>query len=158
MIKISFEATHDPACLTVTELMPYPLARVWLAQTEGLYVQQWWAPTDYENVEVDITTAEGGAWRILQRDPQGNQFSFYGKVETVEPERQLVISIVSELFPESTIRLTQDFAARDAGTVVVSTYEFESDEALGTYMALGGTERLREASSRLDALLAQMGQ
>ena len=103
MIKISFEMTDAPARLIVTELMPYPLSRVWLAETEGLYVKQWWAPSGYANDEVDITTVEGGAWRILQRDPEGNQFSFYGKVESSEHEEKLVISLVSEVWPDSTV-------------------------------------------------------
>jgi uncharacterized protein YndB with AHSA1/START domain len=109
------------------------------------------------NDDVDITTVEGGAWRILQRDPEGNQFSFYGKVESSEHEEQLVISLVSEVWPDSTVLITQDFIAREAGTVVVTTYEFDSDSALTTYLALGGTDRLREASAKLDALLAQIG-
>ena len=157
MIKISFEMTDAPARLVVTELMPYPLSRVWLAETEGLYVKQWWAPSGYVNDDVDITTVEGGAWRILQRDPEGNQFSLYGKVESSEHEEQLVISLVSEVWPDSTVLITQDFIAREGGTVVVTTYEFESDSALTTYLGLGGTERIREASVRLDTLLAQIG-
>ena len=156
MIKISFEVTDAPARLIVTELMPYPLPRVWLAETEGLYVKQWWAPTDYENDEVDITTVEGGSWRILQRDPEGNQFSFYGKVESVEHEQRLALSLVSELWPDSTVRIGQDFIAREGGTIVVTTYEFESDADLTTYLGVGGQDRLREASTRLDALLAQI--
>lgn len=158
MIKISFEATDAPARLVVTELMPYPAASVWLAETEGLYVQKWWAPTGYENTEVDITTAVGGTWRIIQRDPQGNQFSFYGKVEQVEAGEKLVISLVSEVWPDSTVMVSQEFIAREQGTAVVTTYEFDSDEALHTYLNLGGIDRLREASARLDVLLAQLEQ
>ena len=100
---------------------------------------------------------EGGAWRILQRDPEGNQFSFYGKVESSEHEEKLVISLVSEVWPDSTVIVKQDFIAREGGTAVVTTYEFDSDSALTTYLGLGGTERLREASVRLDTLLAQIG-
>ena len=158
MIKISFEVTDAPARLIVTELMPYPLSRVWAAETEGLFVKQWWAPSGYENDEVDITTQVGGSWRIIQRDPEGNQFSFYGKVDGVENEARLAISLVSELWPESTVLITQEFTARDGGTVVATTYEFDSDEALTTYLGLGGTERLREASVRLDGLLKLMSE
>ena len=146
----------EPPVLTVTEVMPYPLAKVWTAQTEGLYVKQWWAPAAYENVEVDLTLTPGGSWRVVQRDPEGNQYGFYGKVDRVEPERLFAVSLVSELYPDSEILLTQDFAASAAGTVVASTYAFDSQNALNTYLALGGIERLRGASQRLDALLAQL--
>jgi uncharacterized protein YndB with AHSA1/START domain len=156
VIDISFEAIIEPPCLNVTEVIPYPLATVWLAETEGLYVKQWWAPTDYENVEVDLTLEPGGAWRVLQRDPQGNQFAFYGKVEQVIKEELLVISLTSELYPDFPLLISQEFAATPTGTVVLSRYKFETQEALNTYLALGGPERLKGASARLDALLSQL--
>ena len=156
MIKISFEVTDAPARLTVTEHMLYPLDTVWLVQTEALYVQRWWAPAEYENVDIELTTEVGGPWRVLQRDPQGNQFSLYGKVVDVVPQERLVISITTELFPDTTIRLHQQFLGRDGGTSVVSTYLFDAEEDLSSYLDLGGIERLRGASARLAALLAQI--
>lgn len=156
MIKMSFEVTDEPPRLLVTERMPYPLESVWVAQTEALYVQQWWAPVGYQNTEISLSLTEGGSWRILQRDPEGNQFSFYGRVETVKPREQLVISLTSEVFPESTLRITQDFAATDGGTIVISSYEFASNDAVTSYLALGGIDRLRGASTKLDSLLSQL--
>ena len=156
MIKISFEVTDAPPRLIVTELMPYPLTSVWLAQTEALYVQRWWAPADYDNIDIELTTEVGGPWRVVQRDPQGNQYALYGRVEEVTPNEQLSISITSEIFPAATTHLTQQFLAREAGTVVVSTYSFGSDDELQAYLNLGGMDRLRGASARLDTLLAQL--
>ena len=39
---------------------------------------------------------------------------------------------------------------------MVSTYLFDSEEDLTSYLNLGGMERLRGASVRLDALLTQL--
>jgi uncharacterized protein YndB with AHSA1/START domain len=156
MIKISFEVTDAPPRLTVTEFLSFPLASVWLARTEALYVQRWWAPADYDNVDINLTTEIGGPWRVVQRDPQGNQYAFYGRVEEVTPQERLTITITSEFFPQATTQLTQQFFERDAGTVVVSTYLFGSDEELQAYLNLGGMDRLRGASGRLDTLLSQL--
>lgn len=153
MIKIAFEVTDAPSRLIVTEHMNYPLESVWLAQTEALYVQRWWAPAEYQNVDIDLTTEVGGTWRVLQRDPQGNQFTFYGKVVDVVPNEKLAITITSEIFPNSSLNLEQQFLAREGGTTVVSTYTFKSDDELQSYLNLGGMDRLRGASARLDALL-----
>jgi uncharacterized protein YndB with AHSA1/START domain len=156
VIDISFEATDEPVRLIVTEVMPYPIATVWLAETEGLYVQQWWAPKGYVNTDIELALTEGGPWRVTQRDPQGNHFSFYGRVERVDPLQTLEISLTSELFPEATLQITQEFAARGDETIVVSTYVFPDNAALTTYLALGGTDRLKDASEKLDVLLAQL--
>ena len=156
MIKISFEVTDAPTRLIVTELMPYPIESVWLAQTEALYVQRWWAPAGYVNVDTELSSEIGGPWRVVQRDPQGNQFALYGKVEAFEPTEKLAISITTEIFPDTVLHLTQDFAERSEGTVVVSTYEFANEEELTSYLNLGGMDRLRGASARLDALLTQL--
>ncbi len=156
MIKISFELTDEPPRLIVTELMPYPLASVWLAETEALYVQRWWAPTEYENTSIELASEVGGPWRVVQRDPQGNQFALYGKVLEVVPEARLAFALTSEVFPDATVHVMQEFAARGPGTVVVSTYSFSTEADLNNYLTLGGMERLRGASARLDALLAQL--
>lgn len=156
MIHIAFEVTDEPPRLIVTEKMPYAIDAVWRAQTEALYVQQWWAPLGYQNVDISLATDEGDGWRVVQRDPQGNQFSFYGKVEKFVPTEVLAITLTSELFPDSSIRLVQRFAGEGQRTLVTSTYEFQNDEDRDGYLDLGGLERLRGASVRLDALLAQM--
>jgi len=156
VIDISIEVSVEPPHLVVTEVMSYPLSSVWLAETEGLYVQQWWAPLGYDNVEVDLSLEPGGSWRVLQRDPEGNQYSLYGKVEAVEKERKLAIALVSELYPDATLTVTQQFATHPRGAVVVSDYAFPSESALNTYLALGGPERLKGASARLDKLLSQL--
>ncbi len=156
MIKISFEVTDAPPRLIVTELMPYPIESVWLAQTEALYVQRWWAPAGYVNVDTELSAEVGGPWRVVQRDPQGNQFALYGKVEEIVPRERLAISITTEIFPDVTLHLAQDFDAQDAGTRVISTYKFASEAELTSYLNLGGMDRLRGASARLDALLGQL--
>lgn len=156
MIKISFEVTDAPPRLIVTELMPYKVDSVWLAQTEALYVQRWWAPTDYENIDIELSNEVGGTWRVVQRDPQGNQYALYGKVEELTANERLAITITSELFPDVVLHLTQEFHAREAGTVVISTYAFDTDGELTAYLSLGGMDRLRGASERLDVLLTQL--
>jgi uncharacterized protein YndB with AHSA1/START domain len=156
VIHIAFELESDPARLVVTERMPYALDKVWRAETEGLFIQQWWAPVGYRNVEVDIGADVGGVWRVVQADPDGNQYSFYGRIiERVEAEK-LVLSLTAEIFPGTQLQITQQFAGVEKGTIVVSTYEFPSEYERDGYVSLGGMDRLRGASAKLDRLLTQM--
>lgn len=156
MISISFEIIDEPPRLISTERMPYPIDKVWLAETDAWYVQQWWAPTDYINDAVEIAMEEGGYWRVIQRDPEGHQFSFYGRVDKVIPRELFRMTLTSEIFPEDQILVTQQFVASGPGTIVATTWEFPNAAALNRYVALGGPERQKGASARLDALLSQM--
>lgn len=156
MIEIAFEVADEPPRLIVTERMPYALATVWLAQTEALYVQQWWAPIGYRNVDITLAVDVGDTWRVVQQDPQGNRFAFYGKVTAFEPQQRLQLTLTSEIFPDTQLTVEQVFSSKDRVTEVVSTYTFEDDVTRDSYLNLGGIERLRGASRKLDALLAQM--
>lgn len=156
MIHISFDVPSEPPSLIVTERIRQPLERVWLAQTEALYIQRWWGPEGYRNVTAEVNATVGGPWRVIQRDPEGNEYAFYGKFEEVVERERLVLSLTAELFPDVPLRLTQEFTASDKGAIVVSTYEFPDERARDGYLHLGGLERLREASGKLDALLREM--
>ncbi len=156
VIHISFEAPADPIALVVTERAPFPLARVWRAHTEALYLQHWWAPTDYVNVAVDFDPAPGRPWRISQRDPQGNEFAFYGRFDAVEPMRLISATFVSEIFADITTHLTIEFDASDDSTTITTTQVFPEEYQRTGYFDLGAIERLTGASKRLNALLKQM--
>lgn len=156
MIHISFDVPSEPPSLIVTERIRQPLERVWLAQTEALYIQRWWGPEGYRNVTAEVNATVGGPWRVIQRDPEGNEYAFYGKFEDVVPQERLVLSLTAEIFPDVPLTITQEFTASDKGTIVVSTYEFPGDFERDGYLALGGLERLREASRRLNALLRDL--
>src|SRR5690606_2698902 len=66
------------------------------------------------------------------------------------------MTLTSEIFPEDQILVIQQFVASGPGTIVATTWEFPNAAALNRYVALGGPERQKGASARLDALLSQM--
>ncbi|WP_062527115.1 SRPBCC domain-containing protein [Demequina rhizosphaerae] len=155
-MDISFEAPAEPPVLVSTTRLAFPLPRVWTAVTEPLYVQQWWAPHGYVNRSVDMDVEPGGAWRVVQSDPEGNTFSFYGRYDKVEPQSQLTYTFVSELFPDVLTWMRIDMGETPAGTMLVTSHMFPDDYHRTGYLNLGGVARMRESAERLEALLRSM--
>ncbi len=155
-MDISFEVPAEPFVLVETARLAYPVSRVWTAHTEPLFVQQWWAPHGYTNRSVDIDLKPGGSWKVVQADPEGNAFSFYGRYDQVEPRSTVSSTFISELFPDVVTWLRVDMAETPGGTVVATSHRFPDEYHRRGYMNLGGVERMREATERLDALLRTM--
>lgn len=155
-MRRTFVLPEDRTVIEMTEIVSAPRDRVWVARTEPLYVAQWWFPMGYSNPIVDIDLVEGGNWRIVQRDPDGRELSFYGKFLTIEPQSYVVQTFISELFPDATMHITSTYADHPRGTQVVTTYAFASETDRRGYINLGGVERMAESSAQFDRLLAKM--
>ena len=156
-MRREFALPAEIAAIVMTEEVAHPIERVWTARFEPLYVANWWRPLGYVNPIVELDVVTGGAWRISQRDPEGNEFAFYGAFSEVIPLERTVQSFTSELFADIPTRLTTEFHRVPSGTVVVTTHVYPSDEIRAGALALGTMERMAESSDRFDALLGQLG-
>ena len=157
-MRRTFSFPEDRSIIEMTEWVEAPRERAWVARYEPLYVAQWWMPLGYTNPIVEMDVVEGGRWRIVQSDPDGNQFAFYGTYLAVEPQVRTVATAVSELFPEVTTHVTTEFSDIPNGTQIVSTYAFAEESERRGYLNLGGAERLAEGSTQYDRLLTKLAQ
>lgn len=151
-----FALPGEAPAIVMTERVTAPVERAWTARFEALYVAQWWRPGGYGNPVVEIDAVEGGHWRVSQRDPEGNEFTFYGVFEDVVPLKRAVQTYVSELFPDFPTVLTTEFRETNTGTVVVTTHVFPSDFVRSGALRLGILERMAESSDRYGRLLTQL--
>ncbi len=156
-MKREFALPGDIPAIIMTEFVGHPLARAWNVRFEALYVAEWSRPRGYTNPIVEINPVEGGHWLITQRDPEGNEFSFYGVFTKVVPLTRTVQTYVSELFPDLPTVLTTDFRAIPHGTSVVTTHMFPDERTRTGALNLGVLERMSEASDRYDKLLSHLG-
>lgn len=156
-MRREFALPEERPQIVMTEQVSAPVERAWTARFEPLYLAQWWRPRGYVNPIVEVDLVPGGRWRIVQRDPEGNEFAFYGAFETVEEPWVAVQSFTSELFPGVHSTLTTEFVMNTKGTTVITTHETESRVWLQGYLRMGGLERMSESSNRYGKLLAQLG-
>jgi len=155
-MKREFALPADIPAIVMSEYLGHPLEKAWTVRFEALYVGQWWRPQGYVNPIVEINPVKDGHWRISQRDPEGNEFSFYGTFTEVIPLRRTVQVFISELFPDVPTVLTTDFHRIPQGTLVVSTHLYPDDHARTGALHLGTIERMAESSDRYDELLASI--
>ncbi len=71
----------------ITRTIDAPRKAVFKAWTDPAQLKQWWAPKIFTNPVCEIDLAEGGAYRIVMRSPEGIEYPIEGVYrEIVEPE------------------------------------------------------------------------
>ena len=155
-MRREFALPEERPQIIMMEEVSAPIERAWTARFEPLYLAQWWRPRGYVNPIVEVDLVPGGRWRISQRDPEGNEFAFYGRFETVEEPHLAIQSFTSELFPEVPSTLTTEFVSRSYGSTIITTHEGQSMAWRRGYLRLGALERMSKSSERYGLLLSQI--
>lgn len=155
-MRRTFSLPEDRSVIEMIEVVQAPVERAWTARYEPLYVAQWWMPLGYSNPIVEMDLVKGGRWRLVQRDPEGRELSYYGSFLTFEPHKVTVQTYISELFPDVTTHITTEFAEVPRGTRIVTTHAFTAERERRGYVNIGGVERMAEASMQYDRLLGKL--
>jgi len=155
-VRREFTLPDDRPVVILTEQVVAPLPRAWTARYEPLYVAQWYRPKGYVNPIVEIDLVEQGRWRVVQRDPEGNEFAFYGQFTEIEMHRRTVQTFVSELFANIQTEITIEFTSTDAGVQIVTTHDLGTERHRDGFIRLGGVERMAEQSEHYGRLLRQL--
>jgi uncharacterized protein YndB with AHSA1/START domain len=74
--------------VVITRVFDAPRSLVFKAWTDKDQLKEWWGPKHFTNPVCEVDARVGGAWHIVMRDPQGNDYPCNGVYrEIVEPER-----------------------------------------------------------------------
>lgn len=116
--------------LVLTRILDAPIERVYAAWTDTEMLRKWFCPGPTMSVpEAELDVREGGSYRILMQNADGETWSPSGTYEKVVPNRQLIFSWRwrdSEL----TTRVTVDLRAlSDSRTELTLTHEGFPDDA-----------------------------
>ncbi len=155
-MRREFALPEERPLIIMTEEVSAPIDKAWTVRFEPLYVAQWWRPVGYVNPIVEIDLVPGGRWRVSQRDPQGNEFAFYGSFDIVEQPRIAVQSFRTELFPSLDSTVTTEFTSHARGTTIVTTHELPDANWLRGYLRIGALERMAESSHHYGLLLSEL--
>ena len=154
MGKDIFAVDREQRALSMSRVFDAPRELVWKVYTDPRLVPQWWGPRRLTTVVDKMEVREGGAWRYIQTDAEGNEYAFNGMyTEVVPPER---LSYTFEFEPMaghiSTDTLTFE-ALPDGKTRITARTTFTSLEDLEGMMQSGMEEGAVETWDRLEELL-----
>jgi uncharacterized protein YndB with AHSA1/START domain len=151
--KASFDVDPATPTLVMTRVFAAPRRLVFKAFTHPDYVSAWYGPHGYTVTSCDIELRVAGGYRIVNRDPQGNEYAYRGVFgEIVVPER-LVSTWTFEAMPDKEAVMTQSFEEHHGRTTLTTSMVFESIADRDAFLTSGGNEGTLEAMERMDALL-----
>ncbi|HEX2283179.1 MAG TPA: SRPBCC family protein [Thermomicrobiales bacterium] len=139
--------------ITMTRVFDAPRELVFQAHTDPQHVQHWWGQRGSTTIVDTMDVRPGGAWRFVQRDPEGNEYGFRGEYREVVPPERLVYTFEFEGMPGHILVETITFEEHDGKTRLTSTSLFTSVEDRDGMLESGMESGAIESWDRLAELL-----
>jgi uncharacterized protein YndB with AHSA1/START domain len=142
--------------ITVEREFDAPRELVYRAYTEPDLLVQWLGPRAYETTIERWDLRDGGTYRYVQRDADGNAFGFHGVVHGDPSPDNVVQTFEFDGYPGHVSLDTLTLEERDGRTIVRTNSVFQSVEDRDGMIAAGMEGGMNEGFDRLDELLAAM--
>jgi uncharacterized protein YndB with AHSA1/START domain len=134
-----------------------PRRLVFEACTKPEHLACWWGPRRFTLQACEMDLRPGGAWRFVQRGPDGNAYAFRGVYREIVPPERLVYTFEFEGMPGRVALETLTFDEQDGKTTLTNTMLFDSVEERDGMLQSGGMEAgAAESWDRLAELLTTM--
>ena len=153
-----FKMTADPCSqeIITTCVLNAPRQMVFTAFTEPIIIERWWGPRSMVTSVDTFDPYPGGSWRYVQRDAQGNEYSFRGVFHDIQSPERIVQTFEFEGAPGHVPLDTILFEEIEGRTLITDQSVFQSvadrDAMLGENMETGASESME----RLAEILASM--
>jgi uncharacterized protein YndB with AHSA1/START domain len=139
--------------ILMTRVFDAPRDLVFEAHTSCEHMSHWWGPRRYEVAKCEVDFRPGGAWRIVQRGADGDEFGFRGEFrEIVRPER-IVWTFEWEGLPGHISVQTVQFEEHDGKTTLTAVAAFDTVEDRDGMLQSGMEQGAAETYDRLDEYL-----
>lgn len=126
-----------------------PAAKVFAGYTDPNLIPMWWAPKG-GSLRVDaMDVRPGGAWRFVQKTPNGDEMTFHGTYLEVKPVTRLVYTFATEGQPGNEIRATVELSAKAGLTRLAPTNLCSSKEARDARLSHGAAAGAKAAWDQL---------
>ncbi len=142
--------------IVMTRVFHAPRRLVFEAHRKCEHIQNWWGPRRYTMSNCEMDFRPGGAWRFVQRGPDGREFGFRGVYrEIVAPER-IVQTFEFDGMPGQGSLETLALVEEDGKTTLTSRSVFQNREDRDAMIRSGMEAGARETMDRLDGYLDTM--
>jgi uncharacterized protein YndB with AHSA1/START domain len=138
----------------ITRVFDAPRELVFKAYTDPNRIPEWWGPKRLTTTVDRMDVRPGGIWRIVQRDPDGNEYAFHGVYHEVLAPERLVGTFEFEGTPGHVSLETTAFEEHNGKTRLTSRSVFQSVEDRDGMLQEGMEEGVIETMDRFAGLLA----
>ena len=142
--------------ITVERELNAPRELVYRAYTEPDLLVQWLGPRRFEMTIDRWDLRDGGTYRYVHRDSEGNEFGFHGVFHGDPAPDHLVQTFEFEGYPGHVSLDTLTLEERDDRTIIRTNSVFQSIEDRDGMIAAGMEGGMNEGFGRLDELLERM--
>jgi uncharacterized protein YndB with AHSA1/START domain len=111
--KTKITATPGAPEIVITREFDAPRDRVFRAFTDPTIYSQWLGPREQTMRIVTFEPKNGGKWRYVSKDKNGNEFAFHGVYHEITPPERIIDTFEYEGLPEK-------------GHVILETSKFEA--------------------------------
>jgi len=143
-----------PQILTEREL-DAPRELVYRAFTEPELLAQWLGPRKYTMTVDRYDLRDGGTWRYVHTDEEGNAWGFHGVFHGEPSSDGMVQTFEFEGAPGNVQMDTVTFESRGDRTIVRTNSVFQTVEARDAMVQSGMADGMSQGYERLDELLAR---
>lgn len=142
--------------VVITREFAAPRELLLRAYTEPDLLARWLGPREMAMVVDRYEARDGGRWRYVHRDPQGNEFGFRGVFHGDPSPDGIVQTFEFEGMPGHVAMDTVTFTERDGRTLVRTVSSFQSVADRDGMIASGMEHGVREGNERLAELLGEL--
>jgi len=133
-----------------------PRELLFRAYTDPELLVQWLGPHRMSmNIEC-LENRDGGRWRFIHRDADGNEFGFHGVIHGTPSPDRIVRTFEFESVPGHISLETLTMEERGGKTVVRTNSVFQSVVDRDSMLESGMEQGANESMERLEALVARM--
>lgn len=152
------EITAEPGIpmIVITREFNAPRELVFRAHTDPDLLVRWLGPRELATAVDRYEVRDGGTWRYVQTDPEGNTYGFHGVFHGDPSPDAIVQTFEFEGAPGHVCLQTATFAERDGKTLMRTVSAFQSVADRDAMVASGMERGVHDSGERLAELLARL--
>jgi uncharacterized protein YndB with AHSA1/START domain len=141
----------------LTRLFDAPRQLVFDVMTQPEHVKRWWGRlgAGYSVPVCEIDLRVGGAWRFVNRHPQGEAV-FYGEYREIAAPTRVVFTEIFAQFPDTVSVVTSVLSEERGQTRLRATVRYPSREVRDMVLGTGMSKGAGISYDRLEDLLLEL--
>jgi uncharacterized protein YndB with AHSA1/START domain len=156
MNKTEITAESGIPMIVITREFDAPRDLVYRAYTDPDLLVRWLGPRDLSLTVDRYEVRNGGTWRYVNTDADGNTYGFHGVFHGDPSPDAIVQTFEFEGAPGHVCLQTATLTERDGKTLVRTVSAFQSVEDRDAMVASGVERGVRDSDERLAELLARL--